>query len=466
MGARAMSPGGALLRKSRMFSLPKPLPEPPAVNLHLSNYKSPTMTKPYPQYQSITSPLSSREKGDWGLKRPFPLKSTMTSSTPLIRVMGVDTQESVTDFASAADHTLSLEKFQEMRIAMSIPRDLSRGSIASSEEQQSVFEDEMDFTTDRPGQNNRRWKFAGPWLARLTEGEFLRYLEKSVRPRRAEFRQILKQRLADEMTTRQALAAREAGKEPVPVEPRHITDTQFSDYLRSLRHDRVTLYDLVSRLLDLAPLGQPVGMVNTILANKGPSNPDSPYGKAGPPPSHPSGGISYLRTSNVMENHPVYGPQARRTPTLARVVYPRQGATPAKLGVGGFVADAPAGDNEFNWRHGRMRASASEAQLTGVQHLDTTTSGGAKAYVEPVTASIDPSGKVLLRVRETSAEASLVAREAKGLARAYNDGSMARRMPKPQADRSPVQGGMQRMDRVAEAILGQEKPNAPEDKTQ
>ncbi|KAK5991140.1 hypothetical protein PT974_09418 [Cladobotryum mycophilum] len=437
MGGRAISPGGALLRTSRMFSIPKPLPEPQSTNLHIGDHKSNTMTRQYPQHQSITSPLSSREKGDWGFKRPFPLKSTMATSTPLIRIKQVDTIENVTNFASAADHSLSLEKFQELRVAMAVPQNVDRRQTGQSTPRtelwhKSVFEEDMDFTDFKRGRgDDRRWKFQGPWLARMTEGDFVEYLNKKVRPRRAQFRELLKNKLAEDIS---------------------------ADYLRSLRNDRVTLYALVSKFLDLAPLGQPVGFIQTFWSNKDSSAPESPYGKSGPPPSHPSAGISYLRTSSFMENHPVYGPQSKRTPALARVVYPRIGPAPAKLGVGGFVANAPAGDTEFNVRHGMKRGAANKTMLNGIMYLDTTTVGGAKAYVEAQTASVDPSGKVVLQLRETAPEAQLIARENKGLAEIYHDGVTKRYVPtetdEEEAALEPLPNPDEwRMDRVADEIL-------------
>ncbi|GFP57467.1 hypothetical protein ACSS6W_010228 [Trichoderma asperelloides] len=462
MGGRAVSPGGALLRTSRMFSIPKPLPEPPSTNLHIGDHKSATMTRPYPQHQSITSPLASREKGDWGLKRPFPLKSTMATSTPFIRVKQLDTVENVTNFASAADHSLSLEKFQELRVAMSVPHNTDKKADSSSRTElwhKSVFEEDMDVTDFKAGLgDDRRWKFQGPWLARMTEGKFIEYLDKKVRPKRAQFRALLKEKLADDITTSQNRAAIEAGKEtPAKVEAKDISEEQFTDYLRSLRNDRVTLYALVSKFLDLAPLGQPVGIIQTFWSNRDSLASESPYGKSGPPPSHPSAGISYLRTSSFMENHPVYGPQGKRTPALARVVYPKAGPVPPKLGVGGFVADAPPGDNEFNFRTvTRGRVSSNKTMLNGIMHLDTTTFGGAKAYVEATTANVDPSGKVVLQLRETSAEAQVVARESKGLTEIYHDGktkSYTPATPKTTSQQSARVSDETRWNRVADEIL-------------
>ncbi|UNI16629.1 hypothetical protein JDV02_003051 [Purpureocillium takamizusanense] len=475
MGGRTVSPGGALLRTSRLFSVPKPLPEPPSTNLHIGIFKSATMTRQYPQHQSITSPLSSREKGDWGFKRPFPLKSTMATSTPLIRIKQVDSVESVTDFASAADHSLSLEKFQELRVAMSVPKGSDRRSSSRSDLwSKSVFEDDMDFTDFQGSRaDDRRWKFQGPWLARMTEGDFIEYLDRKVRPRRTQFRAVLKDKLAEDITTRQNNQALEQGKAAPPkVEPRDITGEQFTDYLRTLRNDRVTLYALVSKFLDLAPLGQPVGFIQSFWLKQDSTASESPYGKSGPPPSHPSAGISYLRTNSFMENHPVYGPQAKRTPVLARVVYPRVGPSPAKLGVGGFVADAPSGDNEFNLRHGRGRTMANKEMLSGIMHLDTRTFGGAKVYIEPQTASIDPSGKVVLHLRETHAEAQVIAKENKGVSSIYHDGSTKPVATSQQAQESDDKTGESddktgefddkfgemRMKRVADEILEGSKP--------
>lgn len=416
-----------MLRTSRLFSVPKPLPEPPSTNLHIGDHKSSTMTRQYPRHQSITSPISSREKGDWGYKRPFPLKSTMATSTPFIRIKQVDSIENVTDFASAADHSLSLEKFQELRVAMSIPRSKELRLFSASSKRTdlwpvSVFEEDRDFTDPRGGKedDDKRWKFRGPWLARLSEGDFNQYLRKAVHPKRAQFRALLKSKLAEDMTVRRNKNAMENGLPALPkIMPRDITEEQFTQYLRSLRNDRATLYALVSEFLDLAPLGAPVG-VKEALSNYMYLEITSPYGESGPPSSHPSAGISYLRTVSFMENHPVYGPQARRTPVLARVVLPKIGYNRAKLGVGGFVADVPAGQNEFNVNYKPGRFQSSRKVLNGISHLDTTTFGGAKAFVETRTAHVDPSGKIILELREASSEGQVIVREAKGLVDIYD----------------------------------------------
>ncbi|KAG5997553.1 hypothetical protein E4U52_003832 [Claviceps spartinae] len=421
MGGRAVSPGAALLRTSRMFSIPKPLPEPSSPNqLHPQHDQrtTPTMTKAFPQHQSITSPIASRKTGDWGLKRPFPLKTTMATSTPLIRIKHLDSVESVTDFSSAADHTLSLQKFQELRVAISLPQGVrTPGRTFKSETAtlKSAFEEDSDVTDPRDRRNSgSRWKFNGPWLAGMNQRQFTEYLKKTVYPRRAEFRELLKKKLAEDLTVRQNNASLETGTPPSKaIEISDITQEQLTEYMRRLRNDRTTLYDLIYEFLDLAPLGLPMGMTGVLeLLDR-----NKLYGKQGPPASHPSAGISYLRTSAYIQNHPIYGPQQSRTPVLARVVSPMIHGRKAKLGVGGFIADVPSGP-DFSPNLSRYNNTANSC-INGILHLDLTTYGGAKAYVEPHTATVDRNGKVILRLHNANAEAQLIASESKGLSRIY-----------------------------------------------
>src|SRR5947207_4919817 len=110
MAAR-VSPAANLLRKSRLFALPPSLSPPvqPPTSSQVS--ESDTATLPYPIRAAIETPRSSLARGDWGLKRPLPSKSTTTSSSsPVVRVNYLDTFEHITDFESAADHTVTLEK--------------------------------------------------------------------------------------------------------------------------------------------------------------------------------------------------------------------------------------------------------------------------------------------------------------------------------------------------------------------
>ncbi|OHF02138.1 hypothetical protein CORC01_02418 [Colletotrichum orchidophilum] len=418
MSAR-MSPGGALLRSSRMFSVPNPLPQPGGQAAAIARYASPTATAPYPTYQSITTTESSRVLGDWGFKRSLPLRSTTKSSTPVVRIKDIDCFENVTDYTSAADHTLSLQKFHELNLPVSLPgSNRSRlGGVHIGAK--SVFEEDGDFTTIEPGRENedKRWKFKGPWLAGLTEGEFNEYLRRAVRNKRRLFRGFLRERIASDETTKQHQKSLEAGEaQPKRILAGEVTKEQLTEYIRKLRNDRITLYSLVSEFLDLAPLNPPSSLTEFNKTTEKTKRP-SMYAEHGPPASHPSGGISYLRTSNFAENHPVYGPQAHQTPVLARIVSPRSGTNNAKLGVGGFITDVPQGDTAFNHRAFVGRHN----KVAGVVTFDPDIKGGAKAYVSPTSARIDSAGGVQITVGEANEEAQLILKELVGKAKIYND---------------------------------------------
>lgn len=418
MGRRVprASPGAKLLRASRLFSVPKALPEPASASFNIGGHKSLTMTRNSPSYQAFTTPKSSRENGDWGFKRPFPLKSTNSTSTPLIRVKQVDTIENVTDFNSASDLSLTLEKFQEMHVAPLLPKGIDRAGNPI-EQRGGVFEEDMDVTDFKHGEGvDRKWKFRGPWLARMDEGAFEEYLQKKVRPKRHEFRQLLRQRLLAKKNRDQKTIALEAGQPaPEAIKMESITEADFIDYLRDLRSDRPTLYDVVTEFLDLAPLAKPVGFVQGLL-NDFPAK-VSPYGSQGAPQTHPSAGIGYLRTNSFLENHPIFGPQGHRTPVQARIIHPRAAHEPAKLGVGGMVADAPRGDNNYNYRVDRR----GRRNMDGIDHIDVVSIGGAKSYVEPEGVVVDPNGSVVLQVLEANAEARFVAEENNNPGIVYHD---------------------------------------------
>ncbi|KAI7149897.1 hypothetical protein KC352_g28834, partial [Hortaea werneckii] len=110
MSKASSSPTARLLQSSRLFSLPRPLPQPHIENITSTGvYRaSDSATLPYPTHQAIATTASSRSRGDWGLKRALPKKATQDTSTPHIRVSAQDTPEHITDFGSAADHTQTL----------------------------------------------------------------------------------------------------------------------------------------------------------------------------------------------------------------------------------------------------------------------------------------------------------------------------------------------------------------------
>lgn len=441
MASTRMSPGGALLRASRVFAIPNPLPRPTGNLSSQATFDSDTATLPHPIHQSITTPQSSLAKGDWGFKRPLPLRATTRTSTPIIRVESIDTFEHVTEFGSAADHTLTLRKWQEMNIPISTPRP-SRSAIVATRDQnipkhRSVFEDNIDTTVRNDslnpavigqGKDDTRWKFSGPWLAGLTEGEFQTYVAKEVGRKKSEFRQFLRESCALSLTSEARAKARARALEndedvtnTLEITADQISEDQLSTYIRHLRHDESTLYQQIRAFLDLAPSPAPIPEGDSpdyydLLSTKRPKPVDiptspSPYAESGPPKTHPSAGLSYSRSSSWTYNHALYGPQAHHPPVEARIVMPKNasGAAPV-LGVGGVVVDIPQGFSQFDVRPTTQGFSGprGQEQVAGLLFVEPEKYGGSKTWVEPKHAYIDAKGKIVLSVYPADRDAIAV----------------------------------------------------------
>ena len=440
-----MSPGGALLRASRMFSLPQAIPPPPGDYQAATSYNSETATQVFPTLQTVTAPENFRQRGDWGFKRNFPMRSTAKTSTPYLRVKQVDSIEHVTDFASAADHTLSLEKWQEMNIAITLPHfipDTPTASIAYMDTKpESVFESKYDFTAldseKKTGAGQMRWKYEGPWLASLTEGELQKYIKNVVRPRKSEFRQFLREQLAARLTQdAKDRASAEGGDESIlgveEVLPGVISEAQLTDYMRELRRDRHTLFDLVGKFLDLAPIEPPREIDQLALLAPGQTKAlekVNPYALHGPPITHPSAGLSYLRTSAYLDNHPAYGPLRYHPPVKGRVFVSSSDATSngrsGTLGVGGFIV----GLKQIN---PELRNSST------TRSFDPSAHGGQKVWSQVYSAQANSQGRVLLHAEEAPPISKMVQEEMAGEKQVFH--KPPEESPKPPSCLRGVQG--------------------------
>ena len=384
MSVRRFSPTANLLRTSRLFSLPPPLPRPSSDLTASSSFESDTATLPRPIYAAIETTPSSLGRGDWGLKRPLPLKSTTTTSTPTINVEHVDSIDHITDFSSAGDHVLTLRKWQELGTALSMPEEKrTKASGLHEHHPSSVFESRHDNTfQDDSDPSKQRWKYKGPWLAGKTEGEFRRYMEKDVKMRRLEFKRFLRERLAEEKTIARRREVTESGEDPELADSVSVSEEDIDVYARRLRADKPKLRKLVEEYLDL-PRKQ--GSATS-------------YDNKGPPTTHPSAGLSYLRTGSYTYNHPFLGPQEEQAPVNARIIRPQVTTTAyrydkALLGVGGIVAEDD--------RHSFSRDG------TGLTSYDPDIPGGAKIYIRaPTSASVDPRGRIELFTRRSGNTAS------------------------------------------------------------
>ncbi|KAI4250508.1 MAG: hypothetical protein L6R40_000107 [Gallowayella cf. fulva] len=398
---KRLSPTASLLKTSRLFSLPPPLPRPSHDFTATSIFDSDTATLPYPTHAAIETTQSSLSRGDWGLKRPLPQKSTNNTSTPSIRIEDIDSIDHITEFESAADHALTLRKWQEIGLPVSMPV-VQKGAMKSHEmlntrrtPPTSVFEAAYDNTERQDGASNAsRWKFQGPWLAGKTEGNFVQYLERHIKRRKLEFRNFVHDRLGKEKTLDRRRNAQERGESVVgEVE---VTEEEVDFYLKQLRRDEVGLYKLVEDFLDLPVSVDPQEAAGTFVVMM---NSDK-----GPPKTHLSAGLSYLRTASHMTNHPVLGPMEEEPPVRARILRPQRTSAVKKhycalLGIGGVAVE------DVTVRTGFMsnQDPRGRREKPGIQSFDAEIEGGAKLWVLPDRASIDPHGRVKVHALRVTA---------------------------------------------------------------
>lgn len=262
MTAVRLSPAASLLRNSKLFSLPPTLALPPQEASSTTIASSDTATTPYPVRAAIETPHVSLHRGDWGLKRSLPLKTTTKTGTPVIRVQrGLDTPEHTVDFESAADHVLTLQKWQNLHMAVQYPTPTNSGFDDSKKHGVFLYthdnttnisngswtgvwpsmspkdralhvpkeakEEGIEFMRSKIGEAElrgieppviherlapaiqpvKRWRYDGPWLAGMTGMQFDEFLKKQVRKRRKKFRERVElQWLADKVAAARARA--------------------------------------------------------------------------------------------------------------------------------------------------------------------------------------------------------------------------------------------------------------------
>lgn len=279
MTAARLSPAASLLRNSKLFSLPPTLALPTQEASSTTLARSDTATTPYPIRAAIETPEQSLRKGDWGLKRSLPTKTTTKTGTPVIRVQrGLDTPEHIVDFESAADHVLTLQKWQHLHLQVQYPANVDLGY--DNRGKHGVFNPSDDNTTDMPNQtytgiwpsiapedwaqhvpkklsditpshiavkmdehllggpeppvaherpfeaeSAKRWRYKGPWLAGMSGMEFDKLLKTRIRKRKEEFRaRVEAQWLADKKAAKEARDLKEPSSAQ-PEEPAHAQRT-------------------------------------------------------------------------------------------------------------------------------------------------------------------------------------------------------------------------------------------------
>jgi hypothetical protein len=270
MTAARLSPAASLLRNSKLFSLPPTLALPTQEASSTTLARSDTATTPYPIRAAIETPEHSLQTGDWGLKRSLPTKTTTKTGTPVIRVQrGLDTPEHIVDFESAADHVLTLRKWQHLHLQVQYPAHVDLGY--DNRGKHGVFNPSDDNTTTKSSktwtgiwpniapedraqhvpkrlmeigpsymaakmdehlmggpeppvahepsseeQTAKRWRYGGPWLAGMSGMEFDAFLKDQVRSKQRDFRmRVKKQWRADKKAAEEARTLAEASLEPL-----------------------------------------------------------------------------------------------------------------------------------------------------------------------------------------------------------------------------------------------------------
>ena len=248
----------------------------------------------------------------------------------------------------------------------------------------SAFESNEDYTCKvQSPSSQRRWRFEGPWLANLTEEEYLSYLHHRVKHRRAEFRSFLQDAIPKERHSRLKRSLRDRGESEAAVTEfgdQHgmLDDTELDMAIRELRKDPENLDQYIAAFLDL------------------PRNNDTL--KDGPPSTHPSAGLSYQRSHAHTANHPLYGPQEFRVPIEARVLLPQRDARgynrpTAVLGIVG-IAHADI-----------VKAFDSKGNESAVGNFSTDDEGGPRVWVQLDEAAITPEGRIQLRTTRAESPA-------------------------------------------------------------
>ena len=372
---------------SRLFSLPPPLPRPDVSRGSI--WDSETATTTYPTHAAIETTQASLARGDWGLKRPLPLRSTTRTSTPIVNIDNIDSIDHITDFSSAADHALTLRKWQELNLPLTKmePQRAASGPPPAK----SVFDSQYVNTVamDSPPKvaPKERWKFNGPWLAGKTDGEFNDYVERKVKRRKLDFRRYLRDDLAQSKIAVQRREAVEKGEgvdNQIPSDV-SISDEEVDTYIRHLRNNEHKLHRHIAQYLDL-PRDESVSSDST-------NSQYDEYDERGPSTTHPSAGLSYLHTASHIYNHPDLGPQAHKAPVRGRVIEPQTVGKQARMneqaliGVAGVVGK----DNQ--------KTAWNKDTFPGVTRFDPDVPGGSKIWANPDRASIDSDGSIVLQVR-------------------------------------------------------------------
>ncbi|KAJ4313895.1 hypothetical protein N0V94_006706 [Neodidymelliopsis sp. IMI 364377] len=469
---QSLSPTANLLRHSRLFSLPNPLPRPNVGEIQGAGVAkaSDTATLPYPTHQAIATTKSSLARGDWGLKRNLPARShLLQTSDPVLRITQLDTIEHVTDFDSAADHVRTRQKWEEMGVPMMKGNSQLRAYDRSGTPPQGAFEARDDTTSydtalgldenglylqalkdnkqareskgprarfspfkpppvDAAVHNARRWKHEGPWLPGQSADEFAAYINRELAKRRDEFNAYLTEFVKNEIYTTRQLQASKSG-DLAPIDPSEAAAWQAA---REKQWAAISKHDIAAGIKALRketannPLGSklvtklitPFLRLPTIrfkykaYAEDAATRDFDQYQfdqETAPLSTHPSAGLGYLKTKSYLASHPLLGPQGSATPVPARVVQARQTSTTKEHYARLGVAGFVAND-QFRATDTSSSSRANISSAKDVETIDIDTPGGKKILVNPLFGSVTNDGRIHIKLTRSTGPEVAVAR--------------------------------------------------------
>jgi hypothetical protein len=406
MATRSASPTAQLLRSSRLFSLPRPLP-PPA----RGRFDSESATSPYPTHQAITRPAGAPNANDWGLKRPLPNKAAGKGRQTTIKIVSHDTDELVTEYDSANHHTRTLQKWQEMGIPMRAQSTEDSTYGVKKDPGLSAFHAGADLTDQRAVRRILRgegmymprparvYKYETPPIKDMTNGDFEQFIGRlaSQSGLRRRFFSFYKKKLIEnelilrsEAHRRRQLAEnKKAKKDRAPVGQFDVqaeeaqvseifTDAKCREHLIRTRQimpdERSTLGKYIEEFLNLP--SRSIRPEADIMGRN----------DRGPAPqytTHPSAGLSYMYNKHHLENHPTKGPRLESSPVEARTL----SLAPHILGVGGIAA-----------RDANSTSVPTESMMM-------EGGGGAKRWVVPQFATINSQGRIDIGMKASTVPA-------------------------------------------------------------
>lgn len=234
----------------------------------------------------------------------------------------------------------------------------------------------------------RRWRYSGPYLAGMNGMEFDAFLKNITRDKKAAFRDLVRNDLVKQREHEQSLQALEEGRVAASHDsPAEVTEEDVTEHLRYLRSEPGKFGPLIAEFFDLADGPRPSSETQDPWSYGRDTIAADPYKESGPPRTHPSAGLSYLKFEKFSQNDIVVGPRATRPPVPARLLKSIQAAHNRHIpfvGVAGFIVPQPTSAStsfsELNWKW-------------------APTKDGPKMVVTPTTATVSQAGKVEIQTK-------------------------------------------------------------------